>query len=110
MKAAIFHPRARKTLRSFPEDVRREIGKAIWDLQNEYRLPFPLSRPIPSVAPGVEELRIRGHAGAYRVFYYVKSLRGILIFHAFVKKTQKTPKREIEIGKRRLKEALHEEN
>jgi phage-related protein len=33
VKVAIFHPSARAAIRLFPEDVRREFGKAIFDLQ-----------------------------------------------------------------------------
>jgi phage-related protein len=65
---------------------------------------------MPTVGTGVEELRIRDQSGIYRVFYYVKLVRGILVFHAFMKKTQKTPQREIDLGKKRLKEMLYEEN
>ena len=57
---------------------------------------MPNSRPMPKVAPGVSELRVRGEDGAYRGFYYTASARGILVFHAFVKKTQRTPPLEIE--------------
>jgi phage-related protein len=63
---------------------------------------------MSSVALGVEELRIRDRAGIYRTFYFQKSSRGILIFHAFVKKTQKTPSHEIDLGRKRLKEMLDE--
>jgi phage-related protein len=63
---------------------------------------------MPSVAVGVEELRIRDRAGLYRTFYFMKSLRGILIFHAFVKKARKTSLQEIELGRKRLKELLDE--
>lgn len=31
---------------------------------------MPLSRPMASVAAGVEELHVRDRSGAYRVFYY----------------------------------------
>lgn len=110
MKAAIFHPLARETLRSFPDDIKREIGKAIFDLQKGERLSYPVCRPMPSVGSGVEELRMKDPSGAYRVFYYVKSARGILVFHAFVKKSQKTPQREVDLGKKRLKEMLYEED
>ena len=110
VKEAIFHPAARDAIRSFPEEVRREFGKVIFDLQKGERLSFPISRSMPSVAPGVEELRIKDRSGAYRIFYYARSTRGILIFHAFVKKTQKTPQREIDLGKKRLREALYEED
>jgi len=63
---------------------------------------MPLSRPMPSIEPGAAVLRIRDLTGIYRAFYYSRSPRGILVFHAFVKKTQATPKRELDLGKKRL--------
>jgi phage-related protein len=69
VKAAIFHPAARAAIRSFPEDVRQELGKAIYDLQKGEVLTMPLSRPMPSIEPGAPELRIRDRAGIYRAFY-----------------------------------------
>jgi phage-related protein len=102
----IFHPHARDVIRDFPEDVRRELGKAIFDLQKGAKLSMPLSKPMPAVAPGVEELRIRQRSGAYRVFYYTRLAESVLIFHAFVKKTQKTPMHEIILAKQRLREML----
>jgi len=68
---------------------------------------MPLSRPMPAVASGAFELRVTGKATAVRVFYCVKVADTIVVFHAFQKQTQKTPKREIAIGQQRLKEVLH---
>jgi Gp49-like protein DUF891 len=70
VKAAIFHPAARAAIRSFPEDVRQELGKAIYDLRKGAVLAMPLSRPLPSIEPGAAELRIRDRTGIYRAFYY----------------------------------------
>ena len=95
MKSAVFHPKARDVIREFPEDVRREFGKVIFDLQKGQKLSMPLSRSMTSVASGVEELRVRDRSGAYRVFYYTRLADLVLIFHAFAKKTQKTPPHEI---------------
>lgn len=61
-----------------------------------------------SVEVGVNELRVRDASGAYRVFYYMKTRQGILIFHAFKKKTQKTPKKELNLAKKNLKELMDE--
>lgn len=108
VKPAVFHPQARAAIRRFPDAARLGLGQAVWDLQRGVRLGMPLSRPMPTVAPGVEELRIRDVGGAFRVFYYLRSVRGVLVFHAFEKKTQKTPQREIATGQRRLKEMLDE--
>jgi phage-related protein len=108
VKAAIFHAAARETIRSFPVQVTRSIGKAIWELQQGKRLGMPVSRPMPSVAPGVEELRVRDASVAYRVFYSVRSSWGVLVFHAFMKRSQKTPLAEIKLGRKRLTGLLYE--
>jgi phage-related protein len=110
VKSALFHPKARDDIRHFPEAVRREFGKVIFDLQKGTKLSMPLSRPMSSVASGVEELRVKDRSGAYRVFYYTKRVDSVLIFHAFSKKTQKTPPHEITLAQKRLKEMLHEES
>jgi phage-related protein len=96
-------------MRLFPREVRREAGKAIFDLQRGEVLSMPLSRAMPSVAAGAAELRIRERSGIYRVFYYARSPKGILIFHAFVKKGQATPRRELDLARKRLRELFHEE-
>jgi phage-related protein len=109
VRAAIFHPAALDEIRTFPQQIRRALGQAIWELQSEHRLTMPLSRPMPSVARGVEELRVRDASGAYRAFYFLRSQRGVLIFHAFEKKGRKTALKEIKLGQRRMKEMLDEE-
>jgi phage-related protein len=109
VKLALFHPKARDVIRGFPEDVRRELGKVIFDLQNGVKLSMPLSRSLSAVATGVNELRILDRSGIYRVFYFTKLANSILIFHAFTKKTQKTPLHEIALAQARLEEMLDEE-
>ena len=106
MKPAVFHPKARATLKSFPEEVRREFGKAIFDLQKGKTLAMPLLRQMPTVAAGVEELRVKDRRGAYRAFYYARLANAVLIFHAFEKKTARTPQRDITLARKRLKEML----
>jgi phage-related protein len=110
VKAAVFHPGALEAIRAFPGEVRQKLGKAIFDLQKGESPAMPLSRPMPAIAPGVAELRIRDRAGVYRALYFTRSVRGILVLHAFVKKNQATPKQDLELGKKRLREMLNEEN
>ncbi|MBI1738719.1 MAG: type II toxin-antitoxin system RelE/ParE family toxin [Acidobacteria bacterium] len=109
MKAAVFHPAARAAIRLFPAEVRKELGKAIFDLQNAEILGMPLSRPLPSLERGAAELRLRDRSGIYRALYYTRSLKGVLIFHAFVKKSRAIPKHEMDLAKKRLKELMDEE-
>jgi phage-related protein len=67
---------------------------------------MPLCRPMPTVGTGVSELRVRDESGIYRAFLVAKYRHGVLVFHAFQKKTAKTPVREIELGAKRLKKML----
>lgn len=99
----------RQTIKAFSKPVKMELGKYILQLQMGHRLTMPASRPMPSVGLGVSEIRIRDAAGIYRVFYYLKVKDKVLIFHAFTKKTQATPKDEINLGKSRLSKMLLEE-
>lgn len=108
MKKVIWHPKAREIISEFPEAVRQELGYLLFRLQNGDFLGMPHSSPMKTVSVGASELRVRGADGIYRAFYFTKSSDGILVFHAFVKKTPKTPAAEINIGKARLKELLED--
>ena len=55
---------------------------------------------------GLFELRIKAAEGIARVFYCTVVDRRIVILHQFVKKTDKTPPKELEIARRRMKEVL----
>ena len=57
-----------------------------------------------AMGDGLFELRLKGKEGISRVFYCTIVHHEILMLHAFVKKTQKTQKHELEIAKKRLKE------
>ena len=53
---------------------------------------------------GLFELRLKGAEGIARVFYCTLVNRRIVMLHSFVKKTPKTPRRELKIAQERLKE------
>ena len=53
---------------------------------------------------GVEELRVRDRSGTYRVFYLARLADEVLVFHAFTKKTQKTPLVQISLAEDRLRD------
>ena len=52
---------------------------------------------------GVREIRVRESSGAFRVIYVAHSEAAIYVLHAFQKKTQKTPQRDIELARERLR-------
>ncbi|MBV8335126.1 MAG: type II toxin-antitoxin system RelE/ParE family toxin [Alphaproteobacteria bacterium] len=50
------------------------------------------------------EMRLRGRDGIARALYVTASGRRVVILRVFVKKTRKTPRREIESARQRAKE------
>jgi len=110
VKAAEFHPAALSEIKSYSKEIKSKLGDLILDLQLGESISMPDSRPMPSVGPGVSELRVKDSQNQYRAFYYLKVAGKVIIFHAFVKKTEKTLKREIDIGKKRLKDILEAMN
>lgn len=109
-KKVHWHKHAKEVVSFFPDKVRAEIGYLLYLLQIGKMLNQPQARPMPSVANGAFELRVRGRDGVYRVFYILKTETGILAFHAFQKKTQKTDKNDLRLGQQRLKELLGDLN
>ena len=99
-KPIVWIASSRNDVRRFPRDARRKAGLELRAVQRGQE---PTDyKPIPSVGPGVYEIRIRVQ-DIYRVFYIAKFEEVIYVLHAFQKKTQKTAKYDIEIGRKRYK-------
>ncbi len=56
---------------------------------------------------GLFELRLKCADGIARVFFCTLIGRRIMMLHSFIKKSQKTPPRELEIARKRMKEVKH---
>ena len=57
-----------------------------------------------SMGEGLFELRLKSAEGIARVFYCMMVGNKIMVLHQFIKKTDKTPPRELAIARRRMKE------
>jgi phage-related protein len=106
MKAVRVHKLAAKEIEKLSPSIRIRIAELLDLIAHGESLGMPVSRPMPAIATGVHELRVKDASGQYRVFYYTKVKDQILVFHCFNKKTQVTPKRDLELAKKRLKELL----
>ena len=60
-----------------------------------------------AMGDGLFELRLKAAEGIARVFYCTLVGRRIVILHQFVKKTDKTPAKELDTARRRMKEIKH---
>lgn len=108
MKEVQIHPAARKQIRSWPVEIKKELGVVLMRLQSGETIGMPDVRRMPSVARGVAEIRIQSSDGAYRTFFALIHEFGVVVFHAFKKKSQKTPQKEIEMGRKRLNEIVED--
>ena len=100
----IFLKQARKELKLCPTDLITDALAYIDDLASGITLSMPISRPLPSIAKGLHELRISKRSGEYRIFYVIRVGDAIYILHVAHKKTQKTDARTLHLIKTRLKE------
>jgi phage-related protein len=57
-----------------------------------------------AMGDGLFELRLKAAEGIARVFYCTLVGRRIVMLHQFIKKSEKTPRKELEIARRRMKE------
>lgn len=89
-------------LRDFPDDARSQVGYQLNEVQagndpDDWK-------PMKAVGPGVREIRVREASGAFRVIYLATLPDRVLVLHVFQKKTQATPRKDIELAARRLRE------
>lgn len=70
-------------------------------LETQDRLPVKF---IKLIKDGVYELRMEYNSNIYRVFFIFDEGNIVVLFNGFQKKTQKTPKKEIETAIRIKKE------
>ena len=68
-------------------------------------LGMPYTRPF---GDGLLEIRAKGAEGIGRAFFCCIVGRQVIILHGFIKKTQATPAKELEIARKRLKEIKHD--
>ena len=97
-----FHPRVRIEIESWPVGILADYARMV-ELLIEFgpNLRMPHSR---AMSGGLFELRPRGREGIGRALYCFATGERVVILHAFVKKTQETPERDLRIARERMKE------
>ena len=104
MKPVHFVGSSREDLRELPESVQETAGFQLFKVQ-QGKEPDDW-KPMTTVGPGVQELRVRDGSGIYRIFYVAKFQEAVYVLHVFEKRSQKTARSDIELGKSRYTELL----
>jgi phage-related protein len=97
-----FHERVLSEIESWPVDVLADYARLV-ELLAEHgpNLRLPHSRAFGG---GLFELRPRGRSGIGRAIYCFMVDKRVVVLHAFIKKTQHTPDRELKLARKRQKE------
>ena len=100
-----FHERVLVEIESWPVDILADYARLL-ELLAEHgpNLRLPHSRALGG---GLFELRPRGRVGIGRALYCFVIGKRVVIVHAFVKKTQQTPDKELKLARKRAKELLN---
>jgi phage-related protein len=90
-------------LDAMPGDVRASFERIVGLVQavGLERVHEPYTKHI---VDRIWEMRLRGKDGIARALYVTATGRRVVILRVFAKKTQKTPRREIELARKRAKE------
>ncbi|HLE11602.1 MAG: hypothetical protein A2504_05415 [Bdellovibrionales bacterium RIFOXYD12_FULL_39_22] len=108
MLKVIINGPARKEIISWLIEIKKDLGSILTKLQKGESVGSPDIDSMRAVTAGCFEVRLKGTDGVYRAFCLFKTEYGLLLFHSFKKKSQKTPLKEIETGKKRLINQLKE--
>jgi len=94
---------ARAEIAALPEDIRARLAHVIEMMVavGPDRMREPHVKPLRDK---LWEMRMSGRDGIARAIYVTARGRRIVILHAFVKKTQKTPPQAIRLALQRAKE------
>ena len=104
LKSLDFVGSSRRDIREFPEEVRQDIGYALFEVQKGGK---PTSaKPLKGFGgAGVLEIIENFDGDTYRAVYTVKFQKVVYVLHCFQKKSKhgiKTPQKEIDLIKQRL--------
>jgi phage-related protein len=95
--------RVMAALAAFPRDIRAKFERIVGMIEangvDRMREPY-----VKHLEGPVWEMRMKGRDGIARAAYVTASGHRVVVVHVFAKKTQKTPRREIEMALKRATE------
>jgi phage-related protein len=108
MKPVRFVGSSRRDLSAFPEAAKVRAGHELFMVQVG-REPDDW-KPMSTVGQRACEIRVRDQTGQFRLIYVAAFRSAVYVLHAFQKKSGKTSDADIELARRRYREAKAMEN
>jgi len=103
-RITFYNKKLRSQALAFPQGILANFLRSL-ELLKEFgpRIGMPHVRPVST---GLLEVRAHGKEGIGRALFCVVPERELVIVGVFVKKSQKTPIKEIRLAQRRMKEVM----
>jgi len=103
-RITFYNKKVRSQALAFPQGILANFLRSL-ELLKEFgpRIGMPYVRPVST---GLHEVRAKGKEGIGRALFCVAPGRELVIVRVFVKKSQKTPIKEIKLAQKRMKEVM----
>ena len=102
-KVSFFSESVKTDLASWPRKLKAKFIRIV-DLIETFS-PMDVGMPhVKSMGQGLFEIRAKSEEGIGRAFFCMIVGKEVIILHSFIKKTQKTPDKELTIARKRMKE------
>jgi phage-related protein len=102
-RVSVLNETVEKELSALPTDMRAKLVRIVELIESlgldKVREPY-----VKHLQKSLWEMRMSGRDGISRAIYVTASGRRVVIVRAFIKKTQKTPRSEIELALKRAEE------
>jgi phage-related protein len=95
--------RVTQEIEALPADMRARFRRIV-ELMQTHGLERMREPHVKHLDGPIWEMRMSGRNGISRALYVTASGRRVVVVRAFVKRTQRTPRREIELALRRAEE------
>lgn len=92
-------------LAALPADIRARFVRIV-TLIESHGLERVHEPHVKHLDERIWEMRMTGRDGIARALYVTTTGKRVVVVHVFVKKTQKTPRRDIELARKRAKEVV----
>jgi phage-related protein len=108
MKVYFFSSRVEKDFSNLPLDMQAYYARIInlMEATKSWNIGMPYVRHL--VNTDLYEIRLKGKTGISRAIFFTLSRNEIEILHVFIKKDEKTPKKELDLAIKRYKEAKND--
>lgn len=103
-RITFYNEKVKSQALAFPEGILANFLHVI-GLLEEFgpQIGMPHTRPMGS---GLSEVRARGKEGIARALYCSLPGKELVMLNVFIKKSQKTPSKELELARKRMQELL----